>query len=156
MLLEGRPERLFSSRIELRLNGTSLGVIRHRWFSEGLDLDLGGNAVRFERVSWLKSHFVLKDADGNELGSAKPSGFFKRGWDLDLKSGPGHLQRAGWLSFGMELKQGTEITARVGRVGWFSRAWEVVASDSLPPEDLLLIGLVYITIRQREAQQNSA
>lgn len=155
MLLEGRPAGLFTSSIELRLNGTFLGVIRSRWFGEGLDLELGGHPVRYERVSWLNSHFALKDSAGNELGFAKPAGFFKRGWDLELKSGSGRLQRSGWFTSDMELTQDSGVTAHVGRVGWFSRAWEVTAIETLPPEDLLMIGLVYSTIRQREANSQA-
>ncbi len=153
MLLEGRPAGWFTSNIELRMNGRSLGIVRARWFSEGLDLDLGGHPVRFEKPSWLRSQFVLKDADGNELGSATLTGFFGRCWAMSLKSGAGSLERAGWLTSGDVLRQGSSITARVNVTGWFTREWQVLADDSLPAEDVLLIGLVYTTIRHREAQQ---
>ncbi len=156
MLLEGRPAGWFTSNVELRMNGHSLGVVRARWFSEGLDLELGGHRVRFEKPSWLRSHFVLKDADGNELGSAKLQGFFGQRWAMSLKSGAGSLERAGWFTSGYVLRQGSSITARVQLAGWFSREWQVIADDSLAAEDVLLIGLVYTTIRHRESRQQAA
>ena len=155
MLLEGRPTGLFTSNVELRLNGRSVGVVRARWFSEGLDLELGGHSVRFEKPSWLRSHFVLRDADGNELGSATLKGFFGLRWEMNLKSGVGSLERAGWFTSGHVLKQGGLVTARVQLTGWFTREWQVVAEDSLAAEDVLLIGLVYTTIRHRESQQHN-
>ena len=138
------------------MNGHSLGVIRARWFSEGLDLDLGGNSVRFEKPSWLRSRFVLKDADGSELGSATLTGFFGRRWAMNLKSGEGSLERAGWFTSGYVLKQGSSITARVNLTGWFTWEWQVIADDSVPAADVLLVGLVYTTIRHRESQQHSS
>ena len=155
MLLEGRPAGWFTSNVELLLNGRSLGSVQARWFSEGLDLDLSGHRVRFEKPSWLRSHFVLKDADGNELGSATLMGFFGRRWAMSLKSGDGFLERAGWFTTGYVLRQGSSVTARVGVTGWFTRQWQVVADDSLSAEDVLLIGLVYRTIRHRESQQHA-
>ncbi|MEK6257586.1 MAG: hypothetical protein AABP62_03110 [Planctomycetota bacterium] len=154
MLLEGRPTGLLTSNVELRLNGRSVGVVRARWFSEGMDLELGGHPVRFEKPSWLRSHFVLKDAEGNELGSATLKGFFGLGWAMNLKSGEGSLERAGWFTTGYVLKQGSSITARVHVTGWFTREWQVVADDSLAAEDVLLIGLVYTTIRHRESRRH--
>lgn len=145
---------MFTSNVELVLNGRSLGVVRTRWFSEGLDLDLGGNRVRFEKASWLRSHFVMKDADGNELGSARLSGLFGLCWDLELKSGSGTLARAGWFTNGFVVRQGSSIVARVNQSGWFTRAWSLVADDTLSAEDVLLIGLVYTTIRQRAARNS--
>ena len=98
---------------------------------------------------------MLKDAEGNELGSATLKGFFGLSWAMNLKSGAGSLERAGWMTSDYVLKQGSSITARVGLTGWFTREWQVVAEDSLAAEDVLLIGLVYTTIRHRESQQHS-
>lgn len=98
---------------------------------------------------------MLKDADGNELGSATSSGFFGLRWILSLKSGPGTLERAGWFTSGFVLKQGEATTARVSLTGWFTREWEVIAADSLSEVDVLMIGLVYTTIRHRESRQHS-
>jgi hypothetical protein len=120
-----------------------------------MDLELGGHPVRFERPSWLKSHFVLKDAEGNELGSATLKGLFGQRWELNLKSGVGWLERAGWFTSEYVLKQGGATTARVRLTGWFTRTWEAVAEDSLAAEDVLLIGLVYTTIRHRESRQHA-
>ncbi len=156
MLLEARSAGWFTSNIELRLNGDLLGIVQPHWLTEGMDLDLMRLPVRFEKPSWLKSHFVLKDAHGTELGSATARGFFGLRWEMDLKSGPGILERAGWFQLGYVLKQGTNITARVRPARWFSRDWSVDAEDSLPAVDVLLVGLTYMTIRRRESQQHSA
>ena len=155
MLLQGRPAGWFTSNMELRMNGHSLGIVRARWFSEGLDLELGGHRVRFEKPSWLRSHFVLRDAEGNELGSATLQGFFGLRWEMNLKSGAGLLERAGWFTSDHVLRQGGLVTARVQLAGWFTREWQVVAEDSLAAEDVLLIGLVYTTIRHRESRQHN-
>ena len=155
MLLEGRPAGWITSNVELLLNGRSLGSVRARWFSEGMDLDLSGHRVRFEKPSWLRSHFVLKDAEGNELGSARLTGFFGRRWEMSLKSGDAVLERAGWFTSDYVLRQSGTITATVGLTGWFTRAWQVHANESLSAEDVLLVGLVYETIRHRESQQHA-
>ena len=156
MLLEARSAGWFTTNIELRLNGELLGIVQSHWLSEGMDLDLMRLPVRFEKPSWLKSHFVLKDAQGNELGSATARGFFGSRWEMDLKSGPGSLERAGWFQRGYVLKQGADVTARVGPAGWFSREWTVDADDSLQAVDVLLVGLTYMTIRRRESQQHAS
>ena len=95
---------------------------------------------------------MLKDADGNELGSATLKGFFGLHWEMSLQSGAGFLERAGWFTSGYVLKQGGVITARANLTGWFTREWRVIAEDSLTAEDVLLIGLVYTTIRHRESR----
>ena len=155
MLLEGRPAGWLTSNVELLLNGRSLGSVRARWFSEGLDLDLSGHPVRFEKPSWLRSHFVLKDAEGNELGSARQVGSFGLRWEMSLTSGDAVLERAGWFTSDHVLRQGGVIAATVGLTGWFTRAWQVHADESLTAEDVLLVGLVYTTIRHRESQQHA-
>jgi hypothetical protein len=155
MLLEARPAGWLTSNVELRWNGELLGIVQQNWLNEGMDLDLMRLPVRFEKPSWLKSHFVLKDAEGRELGSVTASGFFGSRWDMNLKSGIGSLERAGWFQGGYLLKQETKITARVGPKGWFSREWTVEADDSLPAVDVLLVGLTYLIIRRRQSQQHS-
>lgn len=156
MRLEGISIGWFRPSVDLILNGQHVGTVRSHWIGEGMDLDLHGHQVRFEKASWLRSQFVMSDAEGFELGSAQRRGVFSGSWDMHLKSGEGILQRAGWMTAGFELKQGDDITARINLAGWFTRNWELVADDTLAPEDAILIGLVYMTIRHREAQQAAA
>ena len=155
MLLEARPTGWFTNTVELHLNGNFVGTIRPNWFNEGMELNLLQHPVRFEKPSWMRSHFVLKDEEGNELGSATLEGVFRQRWEMNLKSGPGILQRAGWLTAEYVLKQNESITARVNMKTWFSRSWTVVADDTLTAVDVLLIGLVYTVVKHREARQHS-
>lgn len=155
MILEGRPTGLLTSNMELILNGRSLGMMRGRWFSEGMDLDLGGHPVRFEKVSWLRSHFVLKDAEGNELSSARLTGLLGLQWEMSLQSGEGIVERAGWFTNSFVLKQNGQTTATVGLTGWFTRCWQVVADETLTASDVLMLGLLYTTIRHRESRRNT-
>ena len=155
MRLEGRPIGWFTSTIELTLEGNVLGLLRRGWFREGLQLELSGHIVRLEKPSWLKSHYVLKDDEGIELSSATLVGFFNARWVMDLQSGPGTLERAGWITNAYVLKQGSVVTAQVGQTKWWSREWFVVADDTLSAVDVLMVGLMYVTIRERESRQHS-
>ena len=155
MLLEARPTGWFTNQVELRLNGNLIGIVRPKWFSEGMELELLQKPVRFEKPSWFKSHFVLNDAAGIELGSATLEGFLRPRWQMNLGSGPGYLERAGWFTSEYVLNQAGAITARISMTNWFSRAWQVVADDTLTAVDVLLVGLIYTVIRNREAQQHS-
>ena len=67
-------------------------------------------------------------------------------------SGHGTLERAGWFTRGYVLKQESTITARIGLAGWFTRRWRIDASATFAAEDLLLIGLVYMTILRRDSE----
>ena len=100
--------------------------------------------------------FELIDADGRVLGRCDRSGFFSSSWDLELSTGTGQLERVGWFATGFQLMQGGRVAASVDRIGWCERGWIVEGSDSLTEEDLLLIGLVYQVIQQRQARQQQA
>jgi hypothetical protein len=156
MRLEGRQTGWFTRDIELKLNDQSIGTIRPKWFSEGYDLELLKKPVRFEKPSWMKSHFVLKDAAGIELGSATLEGFFGNRWRMNLSSGVGYLERTSMFGSEYVLKQDQSITARVNLTGWFSRNWDVTGNETLSAVDILLVGLVYSVIRHRAHQQQHA
>ncbi|HEY0984661.1 hypothetical protein [Schlesneria sp.] len=156
MRLEGRATGWFTSSFELILDGTVLGVVTGEWFRENLHLPLSDRSIKLIRPSWLKSRYVLTDDLGTELGSATLVGFFLTHWEMELKCGPAVLERAGWFVRGYVLRQGTRILATVGPVNWWSRNWEVSADDTLSRIDVLLLGLMYVTIRKRESRRQSS
>lgn len=153
MQLEAKSVSCFSSQFVLRLNGRPSGKFQGRWFSRSLYVDLSERRhLQFHHAGWLGSGFELVDpADDRLLGSCKPSGFLTSSWDLDLSCGAGHLQRAGWLTSAYECVQDDEVRARVDRIGGCERGWFVDGDDGLASEDLLLIGLVYHALQQRQA-----
>jgi hypothetical protein len=153
MLLEAKSENCFSSRFVLKVDGRPVGRFHGRWFSESLDIDLTERRhLQFRKLDWIGSKFELVDPLHNQiLGSCNPSGFFSSGWDLNLSAGPGRLERVGWLNSAYEFKQEAEVHARVDRLGWCDRGWVVDGNDAMTQEDLLLIGLVYLVIQNRQA-----
>jgi hypothetical protein len=157
MLLEAEAASCFSSTFVLKVNGRPLGKFEGRWLSEGLDLALvERRRLRFEKVGWLGSHFQLLAAgDGEPVAEAERSGLFSSGWDLALSVGPAQMVREGWFPTGYVVRRGEKEVARVDRTGVCSRGW-FVEGHSLGDEDLIVIGLVYHTIRRREASQHSA
>lgn len=155
MILEGRPAGWFTTTVELTLDGQPIGNIKPKLFTEGFKLEVLGKPVTFEKPSWTKSHFVLKDADGIELGSATMEGWMKTRWQMNLSSGSGYLQRSSWFKPEYDLVQGENVTATVKTTSLFGRTWQVVADDSLSAVDVLMIGLVYTLLRRRETQQAS-
>jgi hypothetical protein len=158
MLLEARAANCFSSKFVLTIDRRPLGKFEGRWFSESLDIDLlERRHLEFRKVSWLGSQFALVDpADEQPLGSCGRSGLLTSSWDVSLSTGPGQLVKAGWFDSAYEFWQGDRAQARVDRLGWCERGWWVEGSEDLTEEDLLLIGLVYHTIRQRQARQHHA
>jgi hypothetical protein len=157
MILEARAASCFSSTFVLKIDGRAIGKFEGRWFSESLDIFLTGRRqLQFEKQSWLSSQFVLKDAGADDvLGQAGRSGVFTSAWDLLLSNGSAKMARAGWFASAYQVQQGDEILAQVDRAGICERGWQVESDDSLPEEDLILIGLVYQIIRQRESRQHS-
>jgi hypothetical protein len=158
MILEARAEGCFSSRFVLKVNRRATGKFEGRWFSESQDVYLTERRrLEFRKVGWLGSQFELVDPGHDELlGTCQRSGFFTSSWDLEVSIGPGVLERAGWFDSAYEFQQDSEVLARVDRLGWCERGWVVESYDALVVEDLLLIGMVYHTIQQREAQHHSA
>jgi hypothetical protein len=157
MLLEAKSVSCFSSQFVLKIDGRPLGTFQNRWFSETLGIDLSGRRhLQFRKVGWLGGSFELVDlAQDRLLGSCKPSGFFRSGWDLELSVGLGQLQRAGWFTSVCEFVHDNEVLAQVDRFGWCERGWFVDGAEILVMEDLLLVGLVYHVIEQRQASQQS-
>ncbi|HEV3256381.1 MAG TPA: hypothetical protein VG013_05820 [Gemmataceae bacterium] len=158
MILEARPANCCSSTFVLKVDDRAVGKFDGRWFSENLDVSLTGRRrLQFQKASWLGSQFVLQDADGEEpLGRAGRAGMFTNTWDLELSTGPAQLVKAGWLATGYEVQQGKQALARVDRLGWCTRGWYVEKNGPLKAEDLILVGLVYHVILQRQAHQHAA
>ena len=155
MLLEARAADCFSSTFVLKADGRPVGTFEGQWLSESLNVRLTGRRqLLFEKLGWLGSRFALRDASGRLLGTADRSGLFTSAWDLGLSTGPGRLEKEDWLGTSYILRQDGEGKARVDWIGWCERGWQV--EGRLPEEDLLLIGLVYHTIRRRAAQAQAA
>jgi hypothetical protein len=158
MNLEARAESCFSNRFILKLDGRPCGKFEGRWFSEGIDVSLTGQRHwKFEKVSWLSREFVLKDAASGQVEArAVPSGLFTSGWDLELSVGTAKLVRAGWFSNTYEVQQSGNLHGRVDRLGACTRGWLAENLGSLSETDLLMTGLVYQVILQREQQAAAA
>jgi len=158
MLLEAKAANCFSSKFALKVNGRMSGMFQARWFSESLDVDLTERRhLQFRKVGWLGSQFELVDPLCKQiLGSCDRSGFFTSGWNLNLSVGPGRLERAGWLNSAYEFKQGAQVHARVDSLGWCEKGWIVDGNDPMTQEDLLLIGMIYQVIQNRQAAQASS
>jgi hypothetical protein len=157
MLLEAEAANCFSSTFVLKIDGRPVGKFEGRWFSEGLDLALvERRRLRFEKVGWIGSRFQLVAEDDEEpIAEADRAGLFTSSWDLVLSVGPARMEREGWFATGYAVARGDREMARVDRAGLCSRGWFVEGSG-LREEDLMLIGLVYHTIRRREASQHAA
>jgi hypothetical protein len=158
MNLEARSAGCFSSKFVVKVDDRPVGTFEGRWFSESLDLALTGRRrLVFRKVGWLSSHFELLTADGQQLlGSCQRAGIFTSTWELRFNQSDCQLVKAGWFTSAYEVRQGADVYARVDRLGWCERGWRVDGDSGLSEEDLLLVGLVYHTIQQREAQQHGA
>ena len=156
MLLEAEPASCCSSTFVLRLGGRPLGKFEGRWLSEGIDLALLGRRwLRFEKVGWIGSRFQLvAEGDEGPVAEAERGGLFTSTWDLVLSVGRAQMAREGWFATGYVVRRGEREVARVGRTGLCSRGW-FVEGGGLRPEDLMLIGLIYHTIRRREASHSA-
>jgi hypothetical protein len=157
MLLEAEAASCFSSTFVLKINGRPVGKFEGRWLGEGVELALvERRRLRFEKVGWIGSHFqLIAKGDEDAVAEADRSSLFTSGWDLTLSVGPAQMVREGWFATGYVVRRGEREVARVDRTGACSRGWFVEAKG-LREEDLILIGLVYHTIKRREASQHSA
>jgi hypothetical protein len=158
MLLEARSANCFSSTFVLKKDGRPVGTFEGRWFSESVDVYLTQRRhLVFEKVSWLGSRFELVDeADKAVLARGDRSGLFTSSWDLHTSAGDGQLVKGGWFVTGYDFVVGKEVWASVDRVGLCERGWTVAGHGPLTEEDLLLIGLVYHTVQQRESRRHHA
>ena len=154
MFLEARVAGCCSATFVLKLNDQPIGKYEGRWFSESLDLALKGmRKLEFRNVGWLSSQFELIDDDADEVvASCQRSGIFTSSWDVVLSLGSGRLVKQGWFGSAYEAWIGNEALAKVDRTGLCERGWIVDGGGDLAVEDMILIGLVYHTILQREAQ----
>jgi hypothetical protein len=157
MLLEAEAANCFASTFVLKLDGRPIGKFEGRWLSEGIDLALvERRRLRFEKVGWLGSQFqLIAEGDEEPIAGADRAGVFTRSWDLVLSFGRAQMVREGWFATGYAVQRGGDEVARVDRTGLCSRGW-FVEGHHLREEDLILIGLVYQTIRRREASQHTA
>jgi hypothetical protein len=155
MFLQAKAANCFSSTFILRRNGTRIGKYDGRWFSECQDIHLTGRrTLQFRKIGWLGSEFELVTADEEQaiVGHACRSGLFTSSWDLELSIGAARLGRMAFNTM-YELVQDRISLARVDREGACRRSWIVDGAGTLQDEDLLLIGLVYQTILQRQRWQ---
>jgi hypothetical protein len=157
MRLDAEAASCFSSTFVLKLDGRPAGKFEGRWLGEGIDLSLlERRRLRFEKVGWVGSRFRLMAEDGESpVAEADRSGFFTSGWDLTLSVGPAQMVRAGWFTTGYVVRRGGEDVALVDRAGVCARGW-FVEGAGLREEDLILIGLVYHTIKRRESSRHAA
>ena len=157
MLPEAEPASCCSSAFVLRLDGRPLGKFEGRWLSEGIDLALLGRRwLRFEKVGWIGSHFRLVAlGDEDPVAAAERGGLFTSSWDLVLSVGRAALAREGWFATGYVVRRGEREVARMDRRGLCARGW-FVEGGGLRQEDLMLIGLIYHTIRRRESSHSAA
>jgi hypothetical protein len=154
MLLEGEAASCFSSTFVLKINGRPVGKFEGRWLSEGVDLALlERRRLRFEKVGWLGSQFrLIAEDDEDPVAEADRSGLFTSSWDLALSVGPARMVREGFFATGYTVRRRDAEVARVDRRGMCARGW-FVEGHGLREEDLILIGLVYHTIKRREASR---
>jgi len=157
MLLQAEATSCFSSTFVLKLDGQAIGKIEGRWLGESLDISLlERRRLTFEKVSWMGSHFrLLAEGESNPLGEATRSGIFTSGWDLTLSIGSAQMVREGWFATAYAIKAGDVSVGHVDRLGACTRGWTVEATG-LKEEDLILIGLVYQTVKKREAAAHGA
>jgi hypothetical protein len=158
MLLEAQAAGCFSTKFVLKRDGRSIGKYEGRWLSENMEIHLTERRhLEFRKIGWLSSRFELVDPEEDQVvGACDRSGFFSSTWEMVLSKGPGRLEKLGWFNTAYRYIHDGETLATVNRLGLCTRGWSVEGSDYLTDEDLLLIGLVYHTIQQREAQQQQA
>jgi hypothetical protein len=158
MRLEALSANCFSSKFVLKVNAVPAGKYEARWFSESLDISfLGQRHLEFRRLGWLGSQFELVDPEAKEiLAECKSSGLFTSSWDIRCAAGSGRLAKRGWFDTAYEFIQKQRPRAWVDRRGMCDRGWVAEGSEELTVEDLLFLGLIYHTLRQRQARQHQA
>jgi len=158
MLLEARREHCFSTVHVLKLDGRAVGRFQGRFWSEGIDVELlGHRRWRFVRPGWFGSEFLLQEADSDTvLARAAQAGMFTSTWDLELSIGSAKLVHAGWFQSGYRIVQGDQEHGFVDRLGPCESGWTARNTGALSETDLLVAGLLYQIIVQRQAAAASA
>jgi hypothetical protein len=158
MILQAKAENCFSSTFVLKVNGKAVGKFEGRFFSEAMDVSLTGQRrFKFEKTSWLGSHFQLKDTETNSvLVETDRSGFFTSSWKLQLSKMRAELRKKGFFSTAYEVCRGDDVLGWVDRNGVCERGWHVENYGDLEAVDMILIGLIYQVVLNREAQQHAA
>jgi hypothetical protein len=158
MRLEARPEACFSSTFVLKLDGQPIGKYEGRFLGSGLDVALlGRRRLELTNLNWLSSHFVLREGEGEPpVAEAEPHGAFTSSWGLRLSAAPATMERAGWFSSAYVVRRGDWHLARVDRLGACERGWAVECTGPLTRDDLLMIGLLYHVLLQRQAAAGAA
>lgn len=158
MRLEARPKHCCSGVRLLTLDGRPIGEIRGvggRIRRERAEIRLTGRQ-RWDMVvdGSLGGRVVLQDrATERILGSADRDGLIFAAWDLDLSIGRARLQWiSGWRSRYTVSAGGRDVAgvAWVGMIGGWG-----VDGDGLILRDLLLVGLVFEVITDRQRRRAS-
>jgi hypothetical protein len=157
MNLEARSANCFATEFVLKLNGQAVGKFETRWFGEGLDIAMTGRRqLRFEKIGWMGSQFALKrEGDERPVAWADRAGFLTSAWDLELSSGAAQLVTMGWFQTGYRVEQERTVLGQVDRLGWCERGW-IVNGETLTQEDMILVGMIYHAILQRQTRRHSA
>jgi len=158
MILTAKAENCFSSTFVLKVNDKAIGKFEGRFFSEGMDVYLTGQRrFKFEKTGWMGSHFQLKDAETEAvLVETDRAGFFTSSWKLQLSKTRAELRKAGFFSTAYEVCGRDEVLGRVDRNGVCERGWHVENYGDLEAVDMILIGLIYQIVLNRQAQQHGA
>lgn len=149
MLLEARPIGLFSNTAELYLDGQPIGNLKPISFSQGFTLNLLGQTLTFEKPSWMRTHFVLKDEAAVELGSVTLDGWLRRRWWICCGSDYGSAILSGWPNSVFKLTRDEKLIATARTPNLFCRTWQLVADETLSIVHVVLVGLAYNLSRQR-------
>ena len=165
----------WSGKLALNLDGKPIGAAEPRTWKGGYDVRLtGGRRLTFGKApgsGWTSSKLALIGPDGAPLAAADRVSCWKSAWGLDLTTGPAALRPKSFWNRGQVVVPLADETEENGsgdvgddapplaELDWLSRkqsgaagGWRVAAADArLTPTDLLLIGLTYQAIRNRQA-----
>ena len=75
---------------------------------------------------------------------------------MQLSKTKAELCRAGFFSTAYEVCRRDEVLGRVDRNGVCERGWHVENYGDLEAVDMILIGLIYQVVLNRQAQQHGA
>ncbi len=158
MKLEAQPIGFWGFNRSLKLNDQPWGDCKGRSWKGGLEIALAdGRRFLLQKEHWFGNQLNLIDQkDRRILGKAFLKNVFRRTWELKLSFGSVELKPQGWLSAGYQVTQGSRNLAVLERTGFFKAGWILQDNGTLSETDLLLIGLIFETMRRRAAAAAAA
>lgn len=153
MILDAKPDSLWSWNYTLRMRSRPIGSIRFYRMRDSGSVLLDDSEYDVDKQGMFSGSWDLKRG-GRMVATAK-KGMFRSGVEIDCDGEVFELARLSLFSSQFELRRGKRPVGSIRRAGWVTRAFTADLDDELPQSVRAFAMWLYAVLRRRNARQSS-